>query len=302
MKNQAGTSRLDTVLKMLLIAFISLLAFSSGVYFGKEMSDSDYKLKALETDFKDQSQKTAGEEKNMDQKPKDALNDEDVAAISEKAIGNEKDKLKDEPVENAEGRGVASEEVAHEGHEAAHEEQGKKDAHHAEAEHHAAPAEHHAAPAEHGAHHEEAAHHEAHGEAAAHHDEAAHHETKKPDLTQVHKVAERVANNAVPVESHKPVSEPRGPQSLPKTVGASADFEFTVQVASYPSQEEAKKHVEELVNKGFPAYPVEAAVNGKNWYRVSVGTFKTQKEAASYRAQLMKQAEVKSAIVQKIQR
>ena len=61
MLGQNGSSRLDTVLKMLLIAFVSLLAFSSGVYFGKEMSDSEYQLKALEKDFND-NEKVAKEE------------------------------------------------------------------------------------------------------------------------------------------------------------------------------------------------------------------------------------------------
>ena len=54
--------------------------------------------------------------------------------------------------------------------------------------------------------------------------------------------------------------------------------------------------------KGFPAFPVEATIGGKTWYRVSVGSFKTQKEAITYRAQLLKQASLPSAIVQKIQR
>lgn len=300
MKNQAGTSRLDTVLKMLLIAFISLLAFSSGVYFGKEMSDSDYKLKALESDFKEQKE---AEHKNLDQKADEALVDEEVAALSDKMIASEKDKLKDEPVEQGD-RSVASEK--HD--DAHHDDHGKvetpvKAATHdthvkAEAKGHdahaAKPAAKQDAPAKISkttAHESEPVDHADHAPAA-----------KKPDLTEVHKVAKRVANNEAPTEPRKPSAEPRSPQSLPKTVGASADFEFTVQVASYPSAEEAKKHVDELIKKGFPAYPVEAAVGGKNWYRVSVGSFKSQKEAGTYRAQLMKQAEIKSAIVQKIQR
>ena len=77
--NQSGSSRMDTVLKMLLIAFISLLAFSSGVYFGKQMSDSDYQLKALESDFSTHA-KTA-DAKGAEVAPEDAIADEEVAAI-----------------------------------------------------------------------------------------------------------------------------------------------------------------------------------------------------------------------------
>ena len=61
-KNELGSSRMDTVLKMLLIAFVSLLAFSSGVYFGKQMSDSDHQLKALESDFSSQKYAAATDE------------------------------------------------------------------------------------------------------------------------------------------------------------------------------------------------------------------------------------------------
>jgi cell division protein FtsN len=78
--------------------------------------------------------------------------------------------------------------------------------------------------------------------------------------------------------------------------------EFTVQVASYPTAEAAKSHANELVKKGFPAFPVEAVVNGRSWYRVSVGSFKSQKEATAYRTTLLKQADLQSAIVQKISR
>ena len=57
-----------------------------------------------------------------------------------------------------------------------------------------------------------------------------------------------------------------------------------------------------MVKKGFPAFPVEAKINGKTWYRVSVGSFKSFNDASKFRAQLLKQAELPSAIVQKVTR
>ena len=242
-KTEQSSSKMDTVLKMLLIAFVSLLAFSSGVYFGKQMSDSDHQLKALESDFNTSTAVAAGanaEGKAAD----DQMGDEEVAALSEKYMNAEKDSAK---------REVASEKAT------AHEE--------------------HAASAEHGA-------------------------AAKPDLSAAHKAAERVANNASPVSDKPEVAKPtsRVPTSLPKTVGTNGSVEFTVQVASYPTSDAAKSYANDLVKKGFPAFPVEASINGKTWFRVSVGSFKTMKDATTYRAQLLKQADLQNAIVQRITR
>jgi cell division protein FtsN len=115
------------------------------------------------------------------------------------------------------------------------------------------------------------------------------------------KAAERVAMGASPSENSKPKAEPREPL-LPSSIGSPKEGEFTVQVASYPESAEAKARAEDLAKKGFPAYPVEATVKGKTWYRVSIGSFRTAKEASTYRAQLMKQADLRSAIVQRIER
>lgn len=265
---------MDTILKMLLIAFVSLLAFSSGVYFGKQMSDSDYQLKALESDFN-----SHGTVAQKTENPEDTISEDEVASLSEKYLNEEK---------KAE-RGVASEEhgAKAEGHEAP--------AAHGEKAAHAAPAKHEEAAVGHG---EEAAPKKADAHAAA-----APAKSGKPDLSAVHKAAERVAHNAAPIEkAHAPAAESRVPNSLPKTVGAKSVVEFTVQVASYPTAQAAKEHATRLVNKGLPAFPVEATINGRTWYRVSVGSFKTMKEATGFRAQVLKQADVTSAIVQKIQR
>ena len=284
--NEKGKSALDIILKMLLITFVSLLAFSSGVYLGKQMSDSDYQLKALESDFA--KGKVAKKVEHND----DALVDEEVNTLSEKAVSEEKEKLHDE----APDREVASEHGhgAKDGH-AAKDEHGAKEEHaaaHEDHDQHAAAHDESRAPAKHeaSAHHEEEKAEE-HGHAAAH----------KPDLSGVHQAAERVANNHAPAPDVKKETS-RIPQSLPRTVGPSNEMEFTVQVASYPTMEDAKAHASELIKKGFPAFSVEATIQGKTWYRVSVGSFKTQKDAAQFRAQLIKQADVQTAIVSKIQR
>lgn len=279
--NQVGNSRVDTVLKLLLATFIALFAFSSGVYFGKQMSDSDYKLKALESDFNHSSKVAGHAAKELDVQPEEAVVDEEVATLSDKFVNAERDDLAE-----LDNEGATEEKGGH----------GKEETRKvASAESHG---DEHAAPA-----HEEVAsgHGEGGHQAAAAHGEAANH--GKPDLSAAHRAAERIANNSAPVEAHETVvHESRKPSALPKTVGTSGAIEFTVQVASYPTAAAAKEHANELVKKGFPAFPVEATVNGRTWYRVSVGSFKTMRDATQFRAQLLKQADLKSAIVQRIQR
>lgn len=247
MLGQNGSSRLDTVLKMLLIAFVSLLAFSSGVYFGKEMSDSEYQLKVLEKDFNDNEQVADASHHEEATPQEDAMIDEEIAALSNKYMKSEGEAADD-------GDEVAARDVA-------------------SVEESAPKAEAAKAPAQ------------------------------KIDLTAVKKVAERVANNEAPTVALKEVKvENRKPSSLPQVAAATASAEYTIQIASYPDEKAAQTHAADLVKKGFPAYPLEASVKGKTWYRVSVGSFKNRKDATEYRGQLMKQANISSAMVQKLDR
>lgn len=313
MKNQKGSSRLDAALKMLLIAFISLLAFSSGVYFGKQMSDTDYELKALESDFKDSaSEKHASHDgKKSEERPHDALTDEDIAEAGEKLMNEAR---AEKHADSHDGkRSVASAHddghgaTAHGDHAAKHEAakagahgsakteaHGAKNAHSANAAHGTAKVDTHGVKADaHGAKADRKA-------ASDSSDHADHHGAKGHG--EVRKAAHRIAMNEPPSEDAKPVPESRIPKSLPSSIGNPKDGEFTVQVASYPEATEAKSHAADLVKKGFPAYPVEATVKGKTWYRVSVGSFRTSKEAGVYRVQLLKTSDLRSAIVQKIER
>jgi cell division protein FtsN len=120
-------------------------------------------------------------------------------------------------------------------------------------------------------------------------------------------VAERIVAGKAPVaEKQKIDDRKRIPQSLPKEVAASTAGKFTVQVASYPDENEAQKVASDLKGKGFSAFYVAAKIidkkskEEKTWYRVSVGLFTTQKEAEAYKRDLLAKAKVTSAIVQKI--
>jgi cell division protein FtsN len=98
-------------------------------------------------------------------------------------------------------------------------------------------------------------------------------------------------------------SQKRVVSSVPKAKFAKpSSIEYTVQVAAYKTMSEAENHSQKLIDKGFPAFPVKAIINGQDWYRVSIGSFKTRQQAIKYEQALKKQAVVKNTFVQKIQR
>ena len=83
--------------------------------------------------------------------------------------------------------------------------------------------------------------------------------------------------------------------SIPANVG-----QYTVQVGSFPTQVEAKKLSQDLVNKGFKSSSVSAQVNGQTWHRVNVGLFGTVKEAQDYKKDFLEKTKLTAAIVQRI--
>ena len=95
-------------------------------------------------------------------------------------------------------------------------------------------------------------------------------------------------------------AEERKPSSLLPSVASSAIGKFTVQVASYPEEKEAKSHAADLKTKGWNAFYLPAKISGRTWYRVSVGLFNNDKTAQSFRAQFVKESGSKAAIIQKI--
>lgn len=295
--NEHGGSSWDLVLKVLSITLVSLLAFSSGIWFGKKLSDSDYQRQALEGDFDREVQKSSDSLATYKAaEDDDVLTDEEVAAATDKAMEASRKAASADPAE------AKADQVA--AHSATTSTQQASATAVAAGGTVSAPATHAAVPVTPATIATKAAAKSPADGTATRAVASTSPFASKPDLSAAHQAATRVANNAAPtnpaVEQAK--TESRVPSSLPKTVGASADVEFTVQVASYPTAEAAKEHVEAMVKKGFPAFPVEAKINGKTWYRVSVGSFKSFNEASKFRAQLLKQADLPSAIVQKIAR
>ncbi len=127
---------------------------------------------------------------------------------------------------------------------------------------------------------------------------------KEEALADASHVSQQLAAGYKPTETvavKKDVTKTdRIPSSLPKNVAQYTVGKFTVQVASFADEGEAQKIASDLKTKGYSAFYIPAEVKGKTWYRVSVGQFATQKEATSYRAELLDKVKVSSAIVQRI--
>ncbi|MDZ4083901.1 MAG: hypothetical protein U1E10_13240, partial [Bdellovibrionales bacterium] len=82
--NERGASSWDLVLKILSITLVSLFAFSSGIWFGKKLSDSDYQRQALEGEFDREVRKSSDSVADYHGgQDDDALTDEEVAAATD---------------------------------------------------------------------------------------------------------------------------------------------------------------------------------------------------------------------------
>ena len=280
--NQRGGAKTDTLIKLVLIFFVSLLSFSVGTFVGKQFSDSQHRLASFgskgggHTDHDDHDSADRDTASippgHTEVKPEDALTDDDINKLSEEFADNENDKVKDL---------VAKEE---------NDDHGTDPAAPTAKDHSKADTDNHGA-----AHHDTAKPATAKAPAKTADTTSHVHAEKATHTDAAHRVAEGKAPTA-PVKA----TESRVPSSLPSAIAGSSIGKFTVQVSSYKSEEEAKKAAEALKAKGLSAFYVEAEVTGTPWYRVSVGTFATRQEAVQYRGSLLEGGNVSSALVQKI--
>jgi cell division septation protein DedD len=78
-----------------------------------------------------------------------------------------------------------------------------------------------------------------------------------------------------------PKAEKPKPVPPPSTGG-----NYTIQVSSWTTSAKANEEVQRLTASGYDAYVQDATVAGEQWYRVRIGHYGTEKEAASAAAQL----------------
>ncbi|MCB0361552.1 MAG: hypothetical protein KDD35_02455 [Bdellovibrionales bacterium] len=246
MLNQLGTSKTDTIIKLVLIFFISLLSFSVGTFVGKQVSDSDYKRAALEDDYK--SFRQASQNDHSQEHSEADISDEELTSLTEEFVHTEKEKLAKEEQGK---RAVAS----LDGHESEHHE-GKQDTKlekdgykkYAKAqpskefmereEEKVAKLDEYRKKLPAVEPHQKNIANEGHGNSHAHgtSESSSPASTSSPEVT---KEAQRVAEGKSPSPDPKQV---RQPTSILPSVATSTIGKYTVQVASYALEEEAKAH------------------------------------------------------------
>ncbi len=271
--NQRGGSKTDTIVKLILVFFISLLSFSVGTFVGKQFSDSQHRLASLENEYnKDsgQSRSTASiPGDGIEVEPSEILSNEDVAKLAEEFVQEKK------PTEHKAERTVAN------------------------TESHSATVDPHNKPIDSKMPSEEKSDGEKAAKSIAERSGKKVDEYHGKDLNQ--KAAEKIASNKAPLEAvAKPADTKKAMADLPATVSADAKGKYTIQVSSHQTETEAKSRVSDLNSKGYVASYISANVDGKSWYRVGVGTFGTVKSAKEYLEKIKENPSFKGAIVRQI--
>lgn len=267
-----GHSKMDTLLKVVLIAVLSVLSFSIGAFVGKQVSDTEYRQALLESEFGSDRQVASVNPKSVTHKPKNALSDDDITSLTDEFVNVEKKKIEDAKKEFPENKSD-TEEINIESNESSNGYK-KMSAQFAKNEEiqleplHETPTEKSNTKTE----------------------------TVKVGM-DVNPAAKRVAMGQTPTPEAPKL---RAPTSVLPTNPTSSVGRYTIQIASYATEQEAKTHAENLKTKGYESFYVSASVNGKDWYRVSVGLFPDHKSAMVYREENLKDPSLKSSIVQKI--
>ena len=83
-------SKTDVVVKLVLVFFVSLLAFSIGTFVGKKFSDNQHKLAQFEPEANGSERGVASiNPESPEVKPKDALSDDEIAKLAEEFISDD---------------------------------------------------------------------------------------------------------------------------------------------------------------------------------------------------------------------
>src|SRR3954464_7392053 len=86
--SEKGGSKADTLVKVVLVFFISLLSFSVGTFVGKQVSDSDHRRMALEGEYKTDRQVASTEGKG--EEGSDKVSEKEVESLTEEFVNKEK--------------------------------------------------------------------------------------------------------------------------------------------------------------------------------------------------------------------
>lgn len=271
------TAKSDVLVKLVLVFFISLLSFSIGTFVGKKYSDNQHRLASLEPSSSASREVASADASHGNP----GVSDEDIAKLAEE-FAMEEDTISEQM--NTVAKGDHPDQAAH-------------------------PAPSH--PAE-KADHKPASTTPAHPVAAPAHTPAPTPAPAKP--AAVPQAATKVDTHVEPQDVAKKLTagqstasmvkaaqqETRIPSSLPKDVAQYSVGKFTVQIASFKSEDDARKRAEDLKSRGYGAFYFPANVKGETWYRVGVGLFPTEDDAKNYRREFSAKNNITDAVIQKI--
>jgi cell division septation protein DedD len=256
------SSNTDTIVKIILVFFISLLSFSIGTFVGKKFSDNQHKLATLEPDKGEDKHSSANVSESNHGTAEETLSDDQVAALANEFVEDE-----NSPPSKTEANHGGGHEVKAESQVPEHETKPEK------ADRHAA-----AVPEE----------------------STSHQSSKKPESSKAEaKVEPKVETPHADVPS-KNEEVAKIPTDYAKEKAALGGSKFTIQIASYPSETEAQKKTDELKKLNFEAFYTPATIKGQTWFRVNVGTYTTAREAQDHKNDLVEKTHISSAIIQKV--
>ena len=81
-------------------------------------------------------------------------------------------------------------------------------------------------------------------------------------------------------------------EKVPEPVVAPVTDPFTLQVAAYLKETDARRYVDQLKAQGLDAYWTLASGANKTWYQVRIAHFKTKAEARAFGEQLKKRQQI----------
>jgi septal ring-binding cell division protein DamX len=296
------SSNTDTIVKIFLVFFISLLSFSIGTFVGKKFSDNQHKLSTMEP-TKGADEKTAiatGATEHATQE--ETLSDDQVAALANEFVDDESQSAN--KVEHGEANSHETAKAKNEANSHNTEKNREEtDSGHMESSSHSEPktakAEKHAPPS----HAPAAVDAEPAQETAKHEPVKGKTETKQTARSEEVKQPTH-ADKADKVDradkEEKTEELAKIPSNVAKEKAATGTSKFTIQIASYPSESEAQKKADELKKLNFEAFYTPATIKGQTWFRVNVGTYATSKEAQEHKTELIEKIHSTSAIIQQL--
>jgi cell division septation protein DedD len=293
------STKVQSLIKLLLVFVVSLLSFSVGTYVGFKFSENKYKLAVLEP-HKAEKHAVADKEDDSSHSPEEGSHSQPQRDIASVKDNHDSENMNNEPMSDEEIAKLAEEFVSDDPAPAAP----SKAAHspskpvaaapHSEEPTHGKPAPHGNTPHEKHTPTPMTAPTKAPASAQSQPKHDSHDLTPPPSPNVAASAPKKVSAPVAPTPSN------RIPQSFPPQQAFESAGKFTVQVSSFAAENEAKQKALTLKNQGYNAFYVPTEVKGKKWYRVSIGLFQTEREARSLRESFVKENPDSAAFIQRV--